>query len=220
VIGVVADVRAYNLTSDAPSFIAGTVYVPYTPRATQEDGRIPAEMTLVVRTPSDLPRVGAALRDLVFEFSREVAVSDVKSMRRYLSDAIAAPLSTTVLFMTFAGLALTLGGVGVYGVLAFLVSKRTREIGVRVALGARTSDIVWLIMKEGVKFCAAGIALGIAGALAASRSLSSELHGVSAADPATYAGVSFVVVIVTFLACYVPTRRALRVDPQVTLRDL
>jgi len=89
-----------------------------------------------------------------------------------------------------------------------------------VALGARTSDIVWLIMKEGVKFCAAGIALGIAGALAASRSLSSELHGVSAADPATYAGVSFVVVIVTFLACYVPTRRALRVDPQVTLRDL
>jgi putative ABC transport system permease protein len=122
--------------------------------------------------------------------------------------------------MTFAGLALTLGGVGVYGVLAFLVSKRTREIGVRVALGARASDIVWLIMKEGVKVCAAGIALGIAGALAASRSLSSELHGVSAADPATYAGVSFVVVIVTFLACYVPTRRALRVDPQVTLRDL
>lgn len=220
VIGVVADVRAYNLTSDVPSFIAGTVYVPYTPRATQEDGRMPAEMTLVVRTPSDLPRVGAALRDLVLEMSREVAVSDVKTMQRYLSDAMAAPTAVTVLFTTFAGLALALGGVGVYGVLAFLVSKRTREIGVRVALGARARDILWLIMKEGAKVCAAGIALGIAGALAISRSLSSELYGVSAVDPATYAGVSLVVAIVTFLACYVPTRRALRVDPQVTLRDL
>jgi putative ABC transport system permease protein len=121
--------------------------------------------------------------------------------------------------MIFAGLALLLGSIGVYGVLSFLVSKRTREIGVRLALGAQASDILWLIMKEGAKVCVAGIALGIGGAFALSRSLSSELHGVSPADPITYFSVALVVAVVTFIACYVPTRRAIRVDPLVTLRD-
>jgi ABC-type antimicrobial peptide transport system permease subunit len=219
VIGVVADVRAYDLTRDAPSFIAGTVYVPYTVKATQEDGLIPAEMTVIVRTLSDASRVGVRLRGLVFEMSREVAVSDVKTMQGYLSDAMATPASTTSLFIMFAGLALVLGAVGVYGVLSCLVSKRTLEIGVRVALGARARDILWLIMKEGAKVCVAGITLGIGGALAISRSLSSELHGVSPVDPTTYFAVALVVAAVTFFACYVPTRRAMRVDPLVTLRD-
>ena len=219
VVGVVADVRGHSLTSDVPSFIAGAVYVPYTEQATQEDGRIPAEMTLVVRTPSDAARVGAALRGLVREMSPEVAVSEVRTLDGYLSDALAAPAATTLLFVTFAALALVLGGVGVYGVLAFLVSQRTREIGVRVALGAGTSDILWLIMKEGAKLCVVGVVLGIGGALALSRSLSSELHGVGAVDPPTYIGVALLVTLVTLGACYVPTRRALRVDPLVTLRD-
>jgi predicted permease len=219
VVGVVADVRAYDLTRDVPSFIAGAVYVPYTVNATQEDGLIPSEMTLVVRTVSDTARVGARLRRLVFEMSRDVTVSDVKSMEGYLSDAMAAPTATTSLFITFAALALVLGSVGVYGVLSFLVSRRTREIGVRVALGARASDILWLIMKEGAKVCATGLTIGIAGALAISRSLSSELHGVSPADPMTYVSVALLVAVVSFLACYMPTRRAIRVDPLVTLRD-
>ena len=146
--------RAYDLTRDVPSFIAGAVYVPYTVNATQEDGEIPSEMTLVVRTLSDTQRVAAGLRRLVFEMSRDVTVSDVKSMEGYLSDAMAAPTATTSLFIGFAALALVLGSVGVYGVLSFLVSRRTREIGVRVALGARASDILWLIMKEGAKVCA------------------------------------------------------------------
>jgi predicted permease len=219
VIGVVADVRAYDLTRDVPAFIAGTLYVPYTVNATQEDGRIPAEMTLVVRTIADASHVGAALRGLVSEMSREVVVSDVKPMQGYLSEAIATPASTASLFMTFAGLALVLGSIGVYGVLSFLVSKRTREIGVRLALGARASDILWLIMKEGAKLYVAGIALGIGGAVAISRLLSSELHGVSPVDPITYGGVALVVALVSLVACYVPTRRAIRVDPLVTLRD-
>jgi putative ABC transport system permease protein len=219
VVGVVGNVRAYDRTRDAPAFFAGTIYVPYTLRATQEDGRIPTEMTLVVRTGSDPSRAVAGLRALVSEMSREIAVSGVKPMQGYLSEAIATPASTTSLFITFAGLALVLGGIGVYGVIAFLVSKRTREIGVRLALGARAGDILWLVMKDGAQFCAAGIVLGIGGALAISRSLSSELHGVSPMDPITYVAVALVVALVTFLACYMPTRRALRVDPLVTLRD-
>jgi putative ABC transport system permease protein len=219
VVGVVSDVRAYDLTRDVPGFIAGTVYVPYTVKATHEDGRIPAEMTMVVRTGSDPARFGGALRGLVAGLNREVVVSDVKTMSDYLAESIATPVSTASLFIMFAGLALLLGSIGVYGVLAFLVSKRTREIGVRLALGAQAGDIAWLIMKEGIKVGVAGIVCGVGGAIALSRALSSELHGISPLDPMTYGGVVFVVAAVTLVACYVPARRAMRVDPMVAMRD-
>ena len=103
--------------------------------------------------------------------------------------------------------------------LSFLVSRRTREIGVRVALGAQRHDISWLILKHAAKVCAIGLACGITGALALSRSLSSELYGVNPIDPLTYGGVTLVVALVAFLACYVPMRRAMRIDPLVALRD-
>ena len=112
-----------------------------------------------------------------------------------------------------------LGMIGVYGVLSFLVSKRTREIGIRMALGARRQDVLWLVMKEGAKFSFAGIALGVAGALAVSRLLASELYGVGPTDALTYLGVTTLMVAVTLLACYIPTRRAMRVDPLTALRQ-
>ena len=219
VVAVVADVRAYDLTRDVPGWIEGTAYVPYTLKATQEDGRIPSEMTLVVRTVSNRALFGSELRRTLAGLNREVVVSDVKSMQDALAESIATPSSTAWLFTIFAGLALLLGSIGVYGVLSFLVSKRTREIGVRLALGAQTGDITWLIMKEGVKVGITGIVCGVAGAAALSRALSSELHGISPLDPMTYGGVVLVVAAVTFVACYVPTRRATRVDPLVALRD-
>ena len=219
VVGVVADVRAYDLTRDVPGWIVGTIYVPYTLKATQEDGRIPAEMTLVVRTGSDRLHFAATLRRLLAGLNREVVVSDVRTMQDYLAQSIATPASTTWLFVVFAGLALLLGSIGVYGVLSFLVSRRTREIGVRLALGAQASDITWLIMKEGVTVGVTGIVCGVAGAIALSHALSGELHGISPLDPTTYAVVVLVVAIVTFAACYGPIRRAIRVDPLVALRD-
>ena len=187
VVAVVADVRAYDLTRDVPGWIEGMAYVPYTHKATQEDGRIPSEMTLVVRTVSNRALFGADLRRTLAGLNREVVVSDVKSMQDSLAESIATPSSTAWLFTIFAGLALLLGSIGVYGVLSFLVSKRTREIGVRLALGAQTGDITWLIMKEGVKVGVTGIVCGVAGAAALSRALSSELHGISPLDPMTYA---------------------------------
>jgi putative ABC transport system permease protein len=132
---------------------------------------------------------------------------------------VATPASTASLFALFAGIALVLGLIGLYGVLAFLVSKRTREIGIRMALGARRKDVMLLIMKEGARFSLTGIALGLAGAMAVTRLLASELYGVSAVDAVTYLSVTGVMLLVTLLACYVPTRRAMRVDPLTALRQ-
>jgi putative ABC transport system permease protein len=212
-------VRAYDLQRNAPEWIEGTAYVPYNVNATLEDGRIPAEMTIAVRTNMDESQVGLVIRRIVAGVSQQVPVSEVKTMREVVSDAVSTPASTTSLFTVFAGLALVLGLIGIYGVLAFLVSKRTREIGIRMALGARRPDVLWLVMKEGAKFSLAGIALGLAGALAATRLLSSELYGVSPIDAVTYLSVTSVMGAMTLLACYIPTRRAMHVDPLSALRQ-
>jgi predicted permease len=218
VVGVAANVRAFDLQTTIPRWIKGTVYVPYSPTSTAEDRRIPAEMTIAVRTSSDESQVEAMLQRIVTSLNHDVPVSEVKSMGAVLSEAVSTPASTTSLFVTFAGLALVLGMIGIYGVLAFLVSKRTREIGIRIALGAQRHDVLWLVMREGAKFSLIGIALGLASAFAFTRLLSSELYGVSSADPLTYAGVAIVMTVVTLLASYVPTRRAMRVDPLIALR--
>jgi len=218
VVGVIADVRAYDLQRDVPDWMKGTVYVPYNSKATLEDGRFPAEMSLAVQTASDDAQVGTMLRGIVTGLNPEVPVSDVKTMRALVSEAVSTPASTMSLFVTFAGLALLLGIVGIYGVLAFLVSKRTREIGIRIALGAQRGDVLWLILKEGAKFSVAGITLGLAGAFVVTRGLANELYGIGPMDPVTYVGVALVMAVVTLLACYIPARRAMKVDPLIALR--
>jgi predicted permease len=218
VVGIAADVRAYDLQKTIPSWIKGTVYVPYSPTSTSEDRRVPAEMTVAVRTSSDESQVGSMLQRIVASLNHDVPVSEVKTMSAVLSEAVSTPASTTSLFVTFAGLALVLGMVGIYGVLAFLVSKRTREFGIRMALGAQRRDVLWLVVREGARFSAIGIILGLGGAFAVTRWLSSELYGVSAVDPLTYAGVAAVMAVVSMLACYLPARRAMRVDPLIALR--
>ena len=140
-------------------------------------------------------------------------------MRAVVSESASTPASTTLLFTTFAGVALALGVVGVYGVLAFLVSKRSREMGIRMALGAQRSAVLWLIMKEGAKFSFSGIVLGLAGAFMVTRLLAGQLFGVAPLDPATFVAVSAVMAAVTMAACYIPARRAMRVDPMVALRN-
>jgi predicted permease len=218
VVGVAADVRAYDLQKTIPGWIKGTLYVPYSPTSTSEDHRVPAEMTIAVRTSSDESQIEAMLQRIVASLNHDVPVSEVKAMSTVLSEAVSTPASTTSLFVTFAGLALVLGMVGIYGVLAFLVSKRTREFGIRMALGAQRSDVLWLVVREGARFSAIGIVLGLGGAFAVTRWLSSELYGVSAVDPVTYAGVAAVMAVVSMLACYLPARRAMRVDPLIALR--
>ena len=218
IVGVISDVRAYDLLRNTPKWIEGTAYVPYNPTATLEDKRVPSEMAIAIRTASDDSQIAAQLRETVAALNHEVPVSEVRTMGAVVSEAVSAPASTTSLFVAFAAVALLLGVIGVYGVLSFLVAQRTREIGLRMALGAQRRDVLYLIMKEGAKFSLAGVAVGLIGALLVTRLMSSELYGISPLDPITYVGVAVVMAAVTLLACYIPTRRAMRVDPIVALR--
>jgi putative ABC transport system permease protein len=218
VVGVTIDVHAYDLTKTIPDWIKGTVYVPYSPTSTAEDQRVPAEMTIAIRSNSGPTQLEALLRRTVAGLNNDVPVSEVRTMHAVVSEAESTPASTTSLFVTFAALALVLGIVGIYGVLAFLVSKRTQEIGIRMALGAQRSDVMWLVLREGAKFALVGIALGLGSAFVVTRWLASELYGVSSVDPLTYGSVAAVMLVITMLACYVPARRAMSVDPLIALR--
>jgi putative ABC transport system permease protein len=218
VVGVIGDVRAYDLQKSIPDYFNGAAYVPYSPKSTVEEGRVPAEMTIALRTSSDPSQIEGTLRRIVTGLNQQVPVSEVKTMSAVVSEAVSTPASTTSLFVTFAALALVLGIIGIYGVLSFLVAKRTREIGIRIALGAQRSSVLWLVMKEGAKFSFAGIGLGLAGAFVVTRLLSSELYGVTTLDPFTFIGVALLMGLVTMLACYVPARRAMAVDPLIALR--
>jgi putative ABC transport system permease protein len=219
IVGITADVRAFDLTKAVPDWIVGTVYVPHGPYGTMEDGRVPTEMTLALRTTLADRQVEAVLRRLVKEVSGDVVVGEVQPVSAVLAAAVAAPAATTSLLVTMAGLALVLGCIGVYGVLSFLVARQTRDLGIRVALGAQRRDVFWLVIKEGATLCVAGITIGVIGAMALTRWLSSELHGISPMDPVTYIAVTVAMSVVTLMACYVPTRRAMGVDPLVVLRD-
>ena len=218
IVGVTTDVRAYELQQTIPSWMKGVAYVPYNSSATLEDRRMPADLTIVMRTSVDSSQMGTILREAVTGANPEAAVSEIKTMGAVLFDAVASPRSTALLFILFAALALALGSIGIYGVLSFLVANRTREIGIRMALGAQRREVLWSVLKEGGQTSLLGIALGIAAAFALMRVLSSELYGVSAADPLTFGSVAVIVAFVALLACYIPASRAMRVDPMVALR--
>jgi predicted permease len=218
IVGVISDVRAYDLQHNAPKWIDGSAYVPYNPLATLENKRVPSEMTIAIRSTAEGSEVAALLRESVAALNHEAPVSEVQAMDAVVSGAVSAPAATTSLFVAFASLALVLGIIGIYGVLSYLVAQRTREIGLRVALGAQRPDVLYLVMKEGAKFSLAGIALGLASAVVVTRLMASELYAVSPLDPFTYLAVAMVMAAVAFLACYVPTRRAMRVDPVIALR--
>jgi putative ABC transport system permease protein len=219
IVGVVADVRAHDLSRTVPEYMQGTLYVPYGSHGTLEGGRLPTEMTLVARTALDSRQLEGVIRQTLPAAGHDVVLSDIRSMQAVLADAVATPAATASLLASMAGLALVLGCIGVYGVLSFLVSRQTRDLAIRFALGAQRRDVFWLVLKEGALLCVAGIALGLAAAVGATRWLASELHGVGPLDPLTFVTVAIVMGLVTFAACYVPTRRAMRVDPLLVLRD-
>jgi ABC-type antimicrobial peptide transport system permease subunit len=142
----------------------------------------------------------------------------VRTMDERLSSAVAEPRFQALLLGTFAALALLLAAVGIYGIVAQSVAERTREIGIRMALGANCARVLRQVMAEGMALALTGVALGLAGALAAGRMLSALLYGVTASDPLTYAGASLVLTGIAAAACYLPARRAARVDPVIALR--
>lgn len=207
VIGVVADVK--NLGLDAGT---GTeIYVPFVEEPTVYVG-------LAVRTVGDPAGAVAAVRGIVRGLDRNQAVDNVASMREVMDEYVERPRFNLVLLGSFAALALVLAMVGVYGVVAYSVSQRTHEIGIRMALGAEKGKVLRMIVGHGATLAGAGIALGLAGSYAATRVLGSMLYGVTAHDAATFIAVPVVLLAVCLAASYVPARRAARVDPMVALR--
>jgi predicted permease len=218
VVGVAADVRGYDLKRNVPEWMQGAFYVPYGPGATLENQRIPAEMTLVMRSANDQLQLEGSVRELACSLNADAPVSEVTPMPAIVSGAASAARSVTLLFATFAALALILGIVGIYGVISFSVGQRTREIGVRMALGAQPRDVLNLVIRESLSLTLAGVSVGLAAAFAFTRFLGSLLYGVGATDPLNFAGVAGLFAIVAMVACYIPARRAMRVDPIVALR--
>jgi len=175
-------------------------------------------MTLIVRSSSSQRQLEDSLRKFASSLSDDTPVAEFKPMPAILSDAVSAPRAVTSLFSAFAAVALVLGIVGIYGVISFFVGQRTREIGVRMALGARPRDVLKLVIWEGLSLTIIGVAVGLTAALALTRFLGSLLYGVDATDPLSFAGVAVLFAIVGLAACYIPARRAMRVDPLVALR--
>jgi putative ABC transport system permease protein len=220
VVGVVGDVREYSITSNSADWIDGVIYTPYGPHAIRGSGAAapPSDMTLVIETSGDRQQIASELKSTVAGLNSEVPVSEVSPLQSWVAEAMAEPRSTSALFAVFAGLALLLGAVGIYGVISYWVAQRTREIGIRMALGARRQEVLLLVVGQGARLALAGIAIGIAGGLILTRLMGGLLYGVQASDPGTYAAVAILLMLVALAACFIPARRAMHVDPMTALR--
>jgi predicted permease len=221
IVGIVGDVNEYSLASKLPDFADGAIYRPYGNRANNA-GRPgptqPTEMTMVLRTSENTKGVAAILPRIVSGINPDVPLTEMETLGTVVSQSMTSPRSTMTLFAIFAALALILGVVGVYGVISYGVTQRTQEIGIRMALGAQKGDMLWLVLRQGGRLAIIGVTFGIAGALAATRLMSSLLFAVRNTDPYTYVVVSLVLTVVSLIACYIPARRAAKVDPMVALR--
>ena len=211
VVGVVGDLRQMGIEAPAkPEF-----YLPYR-QVNYQPWFAPAH--LVVRTSAEPVSLVAAVRREVYAVDPEQPVANVQTMEEILGEESAQRRTGMTLLASFAGLALLLASLGIYGVLSFFVAQHTQEIGVRLALGARPRSILALVLRKGMRLALAGLGLGLVGALLLTRFIESQLFGVSATDPLTYAGLALLLVAVALVACLVPARRATKVDPMVALR--
>jgi putative ABC transport system permease protein len=207
IVGVANDVRSLELKEEAaPEFYVSTLQDPF------------AGMSLVIRTTVEPAGVLAAVRHSVLEVDKSAPVSEVKTMEHIVDDAVMQPRFNLVLLGFFGGIALLLSAAGIYGVTAYGVTQRTHELGIRLALGAQVGDVLKMILGQGMLLVALGLGIGLAGSFALTRLLKNLLFGVSATDPMTFVAITVVLGLVALLACYVPARRATKVDPMEALR--
>ncbi|HXM36372.1 MAG TPA: FtsX-like permease family protein, partial [Pyrinomonadaceae bacterium] len=207
IVGVVGDVKNRSLSTDPRP----TYYVPQT--------QIPfSQMTIVVRTTNDPRSVITAVTKEAGALDKDLPLFSVKTLEEYLAASVAAPRFNTTLLSIFALVALVLTIVGLYGVMSYSVAQRTNEIGIRMALGAQARDVLTLIVGQGFKLVLVGLAIGLVGALALTHLIASLLFGVTTKDPLTFAAVAVLLASIALLACYIPARRATRIDPMEALR--
>jgi putative ABC transport system permease protein len=207
IVGVVGDVRNRTLSTESkPAYYVPQSQVPF------------SEMVTVVKTAGEPHGLVSAATKEVAAMDQDVPLFSVKSMEEYISTSVAAPRFSTTLLSIFAGVALVLTVVGLYGVMSYSVAQRTNEIGIRMALGAQSRDVLVMIVKQGSTLILLGLGIGLAAAYALTRVISSLLFGVTAKDPFTFVAVSVLLAFVALLACYIPALRATKVDPMNALR--
>ncbi|HSQ20536.1 MAG TPA: FtsX-like permease family protein, partial [Blastocatellia bacterium] len=212
VVGIVEDTK--NLGVDKP---AGTELYFLLPQ-TLPIG-INTRMSFVVRTEgTSAPSIASNIRSVVSDLDPSVPIFQLQTMSDVVADSLVRPRFLSLLLGSFSAIALSLAAIGIYGVMAYSVTQRTQEIGVRVALGATTQNVLTMVVSEGLKMTAVGLSVGLGGALLLTRLMESLLFEVSATDPLTFALVAVCLTAVGLLACFVPARRAAKVDPMVALR--
>ena len=207
IVGVAQDVKYFGLVEPSePSLYLPVAQAPF------------RRMSYILRTAADPEALMATAQREIRAMDPTVPVSQVSTMERILSASVARERFSMILLVLFAGVALLLASVGIYGVISYAVSQRTAELGVRIALGAEPGDVLRLVLADGVRLAVGGVALGLVGAALLSRVMASQLHGVSATDPVTYVGVAVVLTLVALVAAYIPARRTVRMDPVAALQ--
>jgi putative ABC transport system permease protein len=208
IVGVLADTRMYGLGNPARL----EVYVPYCQFA-------PHGMTLLVKSSQEPVPLSAAIRKVVASIDKEQPVFGTTTMQDVVDASVAEPRTTLILLGLFSGLALVLAAIGIYGVISYSVGQRERELGIRIALGAKRGDVLRLVLAQGGKIAIAGIVAGMAASLGLTQLMGKLLYSVSAFDPATFAAAAFGLALIAMAACYIPARRSLGVDPLIALRQ-
>jgi putative ABC transport system permease protein len=216
IIGVVAHVKHFGI--DSEERIQSQLYLPFNQAPDEILPMLAPRMNLVLRTSADPLALAAAVRREVQALDPNQPLYNITTMEETLDRSLATQRLSTMLLMMFAGVALVLAAVGLYGVMSYVVTQRRHEIGIRMALGAQRADVLRLILRQGMWLTACGVVLGLTASFALSRLMASLLFGVSPTDPVTFVLVALALAVVTLVACLVPARRALKVDPMIALR--
>jgi len=218
IVGVAGHVEHWGLGSTEHQNLQAEMYLPVWQVPDQFWPLLANGSGYVARTSASTEGLGKELREATAKFDPTAAVYGMQPLEEIVARSISAQRMTMVLLSVFSGLALVLSAIGIYGVISYLVGQRVHEIGIRVALGASRNDVLRMVLGDGMGIALIGAGVGLAAALALTRLIAKMIYGVSAMDPLTFAGVAVLLMSVALLACYVPARRAMSVDPIVVLR--
>jgi putative ABC transport system permease protein len=217
IVGVVRHVEPYSL--DGQSSDVAQFYTNFNQTSLQLLPGGVRRINVLVRTEAEPLSLVSAVRAQIAVLNKDQAVFNVRTMEQAVTQSIAPRRFSMLLLTVFALVALALASLGIYGLLSYAVAQRTREIGVRMALGAQSGDVVKLVMGQGMKHALIGVAIGLVASLALTRTMKTLLFGVSATDPITFAAIALLLTVVALLACWIPARRATKVDPLIALRS-
>jgi ABC-type antimicrobial peptide transport system permease subunit len=218
VVGVVGHVKQWGLDQDDVQTPRAQLYLACPQMPDEFIAMAPSGASVMVRTAANTSGLLNSIRRLSRQMSSQQVIFGAQSMDEIIADSLASQRFSMIILGAFAGLALLLASIGIYGVISYVVGQRTHEIGIRMAMGARRMDILRLVLGSSGGLTLTGVGIGLAAALGLTRLMAGMLYGVSAADPLTFAAVSLILTLVALLASYIPARRAAKLDPMVALR--